>query len=62
MVTSLYLHFAHICSLPALLSIGTYPPFFIIAYRQVNPSGYSLMWVYIGMCAPKGYGFQLFWS
>ena len=26
MVTSLYLHFAHTCSLPALLSIGTYPP------------------------------------
>ena len=26
MVTPLYLHFAHPCSLPALLSIGTYPP------------------------------------
>ena len=25
-VTPLYLHFAQICSLPALLSIGTYPP------------------------------------
>ena len=34
----LYLHFAHICSLSALLSIGTYPPFFITAYRQVNKS------------------------
>ena len=32
----LCLHFAHICSLPALLSIGTYPPFLIIAYRQVK--------------------------
>ena len=36
MVTPLYLHFAHFCSLPALLSIGTYPPSLIIAYRQVN--------------------------
>ena len=36
MVTPLYLHFTHICSLPALLSIGTYPPFLIIAYPQVN--------------------------
>ena len=27
MVTPLYLLFAHTCSLPALLSIGTYPPF-----------------------------------
>ena len=36
MVTPLYLHFAHICSLPALLSIDTYTPFLIIAYRQVK--------------------------
>ena len=36
MVTPLYLHFAHICSLPALLSIGTYPPSLIISYRQVK--------------------------
>ena len=29
-VTSLYLHFAHTCSSPALLSIGTYPPMRLI--------------------------------
>ena len=36
MVTPLYLHFAHICSFPALLSIGTYPPFRILLIDKLN--------------------------